>query len=105
MKSILDEGIFRYFQRVRNNEVCEARGSTCKETMDLFEKNLIKPNPIPKDLYQDVNYTNNLNWLIMSSEGTGKCGRLFCKYRDRIFLIKQFIKLNTYFSIVFDMIP
>ena len=67
----LDEGIFRYFQRVRNNEICEARGSSCKSTMDLFEKNLRKPKPIPKDLYQDVSYTNNLNWLIMSSEGTG----------------------------------
>ena len=40
--------------------------------MDLFETHLRKPTPIPKDLYQDVNYTNNLNWLIMSSEGTGK---------------------------------
>ena len=68
-----DEGIFRYFQRVRNNEICEARGVSCKATMDLFEKNLRKPNPIPKDLYQDVSYTNNLNWLIMSSEGTGEC--------------------------------
>ena len=68
----VDDGIFRYFQRVRNNEICEARGVTCKATMDLFETHLRKPTPIPKDLYQDVNYTNNLNWLIMSSEGTGK---------------------------------
>ena len=52
--------------------MCEARGVTCKATIDLFEKNLRKPVPIPKDLYQYVNYTNNLNWLIMSSEGTGK---------------------------------
>ena len=90
MESIIDEGIFRYFQRVRNNEVCEARGSTCKETMDLFKKNLRKPNPIPKDLYQDVSYTNNLNWLIMSSEGTGKCGCLFCNCMDRISKVNDF---------------
>ena len=68
---LIDDGVFRYFQRVKNNEVCEARGGMCKEAIDLFEKNLKTPNPIPKDLYQYVNYTNNLNWLIMSSEGTG----------------------------------
>ena len=68
---LIDDGVFRYFQRVRNNEVCEARGGMCKEAIDHFEKNLKTPNPIPKDLYQYVNYTNNLNWLIMSSEGTG----------------------------------
>jgi hypothetical protein len=68
---LIDDGVFRYFQRVRKNEVCEARGGVCKEAIDLFENNLKTPNPIPKDLYQHVNYTNDLNWLIMSSEGTG----------------------------------
>ena len=97
LQSIIDEGIFRYFQRVRNNEVCEARGSTCKETMDLFEKNLRKPNPIPKDLYQDVSYTNNLNWLIMSSEGTGNC---YC-----FFTIVEtgFSKIKFIFSVPFGI--
>ena len=97
--SIIDEGVFRYFQRVRNNEVCKARGSTCKETMDLFEKNLRKPNPIPKDLYQDVSYTNNLNWLIMSSEGTGKF--LFCNGKVRII---QVLNLRLYIMVAFDLI-
>ena len=67
----LADGTFRYFQRTRNNEVCEARGGQCKQAIDLFSKNLRKPNPVPEDLYKYVNYTNNLNWLIMSSEGTG----------------------------------
>ena len=44
---LIDDGVFRYFQRVRNNEVCEARGGMCKEAIDLFEKNLKTPNPIP----------------------------------------------------------
>ena len=40
--------------------------------MDLFAKHLKKPNPIPKDIFTDINYANDLNWMIMSSEGTGK---------------------------------
>ena len=39
--------------------------------MDLFAKNLEKPGPIPKDIFKMVGYENNLNWMIMSSQGTG----------------------------------
>ena len=39
--------------------------------MDLFEKNLEKPGPIPKDIFKTVGYENNLNWMIMSSQATG----------------------------------
>ena len=62
----------RQFQRLRNNEVCEARGGDCKRVLDLFSTHLRKPNPIPEDLYRGVKYVNDLNWMIMSSEGTGK---------------------------------
>ena len=65
-------GVIRQFQRLRNNEVCEARKGNCKQAMDLFATHLRKPNPIPDDLYRSVNYVNDLNWMIMSSEGTGK---------------------------------
>ena len=39
--------------------------------MDLFAKNLEKPGPIPNDIFKTVGYENNLNWMIMSSQGTG----------------------------------
>ena len=68
----LDDGNTRQFVRVQNNEVCEARGGDCKRLMDVFAKHLKKPNPIPEDLYQKVNYHSDLKWIIMSSEGTGK---------------------------------
>ena len=61
----------RQFQRLRNNEVCEARGGDCKRLTDLFQKHLKKPKPIPKDIFPDISYVNDLNWMIMSSEGTG----------------------------------
>jgi hypothetical protein len=64
--------VLRQFQRIRNNEVCEAKGGKCGRLMDLFAKHLTKPKPIPKDIFADINYVNDLNWMIMSSEGTGK---------------------------------
>ena len=39
--------------------------------MELFEKNFEKPVPIPRDIFKKIDYENNLNWMIMSSEGTG----------------------------------
>ena len=69
---MIEHGVLRQFQRIRNNEVCAAKGGACKHLMDLFERHLRKPNPIPKDLFQDVSYVNDLNWIIMSSEGTGE---------------------------------
>ena len=61
---------------MRHNEVCEARGGDCKRALDLFATYLRKPKPIPHDLYRNVKYVNDLNWMIMSSEGTGKYKKL-----------------------------
>ena len=68
----IEYGVLRQFQRIRNNEVCEARGGDCKRLMDLFAKHFKKPKPIPSDIFTDINYANDINWMIMSSEGTGK---------------------------------
>ena len=67
----MEFGVLRQFQRLRNNEVCKARGGECKRLMELFEKNFEKPVPIPRDIFKKIDYENNLNWMIMSSEGTG----------------------------------
>ena len=65
------DGNARQFQRVRNNQVCEARGGDCWKVLDLFAKHLKPPSPIPGNLFSKVNYVNDLDWIIMSSEGTG----------------------------------
>ena len=65
---------------MRNNEVCEARGGDCKKLLDLFENYLKKPGMIPNDIYEILKYANDLNWVIMSSEGTGELSKCFrCK--------------------------
>ena len=62
---------------MRNNEVCEARGGDCKKLLDLFEKYLKKPGMIPNDIYDILKYANDLNWVIMSSEGTGELSKCY----------------------------
>ena len=62
---------------MRNNEVCEARGGDCKKLLDLFEKYLKTPDLIPNDIYEILKYANDLNWIIMSSEGTGELSKCF----------------------------
>ena len=60
---------------MRNNEVCEARGGDCKKLLDLFEKYFKMPGTIPNDIYESLKYANDLNWVILSSEGTGKLSK------------------------------
>merc|ERR1712110_91603 len=57
----LEYGILRQFQRMRNNEVCEARGGDCKKLLDLFGKYFKMPGTIPNDIYESLKYANDLN--------------------------------------------
>ena len=55
------------FARVRRNADCLARGGgDCDRFGDM------KPPPIPDDIYQKIGYQVDLDWMIMSNEGTGK---------------------------------
>ena len=72
LKTFLEEfGVLRQFQRLRNNAVCKARAGDCRRAMDLFAKHLKKPGPIPNDIFKMIDYENDLNWMIISGEGTG----------------------------------
>ena len=67
---IAENGDLRIFNRLRYNQNCQLRNSSCR----VFEQ-FQQPQPIPDDLYVKLDFENDLDWVITSQENTGTMHR------------------------------
>ncbi len=59
---------------MRYNYNCQVRNSSCH----VFER-VRQPPPIPDDLYVKTGFDNDLDWVIISQQNTGKLSINFFK--------------------------